>query len=260
MTHLFVSDLHLDGSAPAATDQFLKFLAHEAPRATSLHVLGDLFESWVGDDDLDDDHARVVSGLRDLTARGVPCFVLHGNRDFLLGPRFEQATGCRLLPDPVVAHLAGRRVLLTHGDLLCTSDVRYQELRSIVRDPAWQRRVLALPLADRLRLAGEARAGSRAHTQRVAPVIMDAHPGAITAAFRAADVDWLIHGHTHRPAIHALEVDARPRTRVVLGAWYETGSVAVLDAHGIDLRSLPRSVTPPGQARPSGSGTPHRVS
>ena len=215
MTRLFVSDVHLDASAPEATEQFLAFLATEAARAQALYILGDLFEAWVGDDDADPEKERVCAALRTLSARGVACFALHGNRDFLLGAGFSARSGCRLLPDPVVAQFDAERVLLTHGDALCTDDHSYQELRTVVRDPAWQRRYLALPRAHRELLADEVRAGSRRHTARTVPYIMDVNAAAVVAAFRAAQVRRMIHGHTHRPGVHQLEVNGAPAQRMV---------------------------------------------
>lgn len=237
---LFVSDLHLDGAAPAAVEQFIAWLGGEARAARAVYVLGDLFESWIGDDDDDPARERVCVALRGLTAAGVPCFVMRGNRDFLLGPGFTARTGCELLPDPVIATLEGRELLLSHGDLLCTDDHAYQELRSTVRDASWQRRVLALPLATRALLAGAARAGSRAHTEQAAAAIMDVNAQAVAALFEATGVDLMIHGHTHRPAIHALEVAGRPVTRAVLGAWYEHGDVLRYDAGRLERQPLPR--------------------
>jgi len=153
MARLFVSDVHLDAAAPQAIEQFLAFLGAEAGAAEALYILGDLFEAWVGDDDEEPGNECVCRALRALTAAGVACFALHGNRDFLLGAGFCERSGCRLLPDPVIAQLEGERVLLTHGDALCTDDHPYQELRSIVREPAWQQRLLALPRAHREQLA-----------------------------------------------------------------------------------------------------------
>src|SRR5512146_1153582 len=196
--YLFVSDVHLDAVAPDAQRQFIEFLStHVAPPAgaagvRALYILGDLFESWVGDDDVGGERSTVLAALRNLTASGVACFLLHGNRDFLIGEDFCRQTGCHLLPDPVLAEIDGERVLLTHGDALCTDDHAYQELRSIVRAPAWQRRFLGLPLADRQLLADEARAGSRAHTARTIPKIMDVNEAAVTAAFKTARVRRII--------------------------------------------------------------------
>ncbi len=224
MALLFVSDVHLDGGAPEATEQFLEFLGREAAGADALYILGDLFEAWVGDDDEDPEKERVCRALRTLAASGVACFALHGNRDFLLGPGFSERSGCRLLEDPVVAELDGERVLLTHGDALCTDDHAYQELRTLVRSREWQQRFLALPRTHRALLVEEARAGSRRHTARTVPYIMDVNAAAVTAAFRATRVRRMIHGHTHRPGVHRLEIDGLPAERIVLGAWYEQGS------------------------------------
>ena len=240
MARLFVSDLHLGADSPAAIDQFLGFLSSHAARAEALYILGDLFEFWVGDDDRSSAAQRVCAGLASLTAGGVPCFVLHGNRDFLLGPGFAARSGCRLLADPVVTELDGERVLLTHGDALCTDDHPYQELRTFVRDPARQQRFLALPLSSRELLADEARAGSRAHTSRTVPYIMDVNVAAVTRAFRAAQVHRMIHGHTHRPGVHDSEVDGAPAQRIVLGAWYEQGSYLSSERGNYELRELPR--------------------
>ena len=240
MTRLFVSDVHLDAGAPEATEQFLAFLATEGARAQALYILGDLFEAWVGDDDADPEKERVCAALRSLSTRGVACFALHGNRDFLLGAGFSARSGCRLLRDPVVAQFDAERVMLTHGDALCTDDHSYQELRSVVRDPAWQRRYLALPRSHRELLADEVRAGSRRHTARTVPYIMDVNAAAVAAAFRAAQVRRMIHGHTHRPGVHQVEVDGAPAQRMVLGAWYEQGSYLVCEAGGYELRELPR--------------------
>jgi UDP-2,3-diacylglucosamine hydrolase len=240
MTRLLVSDLHLGAGFEPAIEQFVEFLAASAAAAEALYILGDLFESWVGDDDRSAAAERVCAALRGLTAAGVPCFVLHGNRDFLLGSGFAARTGCRLLSDPIVADFDGERVLLTHGDALCTDDHAYQELRTMVRNPAWQRRFLALPLAHREALAGEVRAGSRAHTSRTVPTIMDVNPAAVETAFRVAGVQRMIHGHTHRPAVHDLEVDGRAARRIVLGAWYEQGSYVKCERGVYELRALPR--------------------
>jgi UDP-2,3-diacylglucosamine hydrolase len=240
MARLFVSDVHLDASAPPATEQFLEFLARQAAHAEALYILGDLFEAWVGDDDAEPGNERVCQALRALTDSGVACFALHGNRDFLLGPGFSTRSGCRLLPDPVIAELDAEPVLLTHGDALCTDDHPYQELRTLVRAPAMQQRFLALPRDRRELLADEARAGSRRHTARTVPQIMDVNSAAVTAALRAARVRRMIHGHTHRPGVHALQLDGEPAQRIVLGAWYEQGSYLHYERGRYELRALPR--------------------
>jgi UDP-2,3-diacylglucosamine hydrolase len=240
MTHLFVSDVHLGEDSAPAIGQFLEFLSAHAAGAETLYILGDLFESWVGDDDRSEAALTVCAALKRLTDHGVPCFVLHGNRDFLLGSGFCERTGCRLLTDPVVAELDGERVLVTHGDALCTDDHSYQELRSIVRRNDVQRRFLALPLGARETLANEVRAGSRRHTARTVPTIMDVNAEAVERAFRAAGVRRMIHGHTHRPGVHDLTVDGASAQRIVLGAWYEQGSYLSCERGSYELRALPR--------------------
>ena len=240
MTRLFVSDVHLDAAAPDAVEQFLDFLRTHAADSEALYILGDLFEAWVGDDDPDPTKARVCDGLRALTSAGVGCFVLHGNRDFLIGRDFCHRTGSRLLADPVVADLDGERVLLTHGDALCTDDHSYQELRSTVRTPEWQRRFLALPLADRELIANQARAGSKEHISRTIPNIMDVNQDAVSTAYRATKVRRIIHGHTHRPAVHDTAIEGEPAQRMVLGAWYEQGSYIRYQNGRYELRELPR--------------------
>jgi UDP-2,3-diacylglucosamine hydrolase len=240
VTRLFVSDVHLDADAPEALDQFLDFLRTHVADAEALYILGDLFEVWVGDDDPDPAKARVCEGLRALTARGVGCFILHGNRDFLLGRDFCDRTGSRLLADPVIADFDGERVLLTHGDALCTDDHSYQELRSTVRTPEWQRRFLALPLENRELIANQARAGSKEHTARTVPNIMDVNEDAVSTAYRATRVRRIIHGHTHRPGVHDTMIEGEPAQRLVLGAWYEQGSYIRYEHGRYELRSLPR--------------------
>lgn len=240
--YLFVSDVHLDPAAPEAQQQFLEFLATQVagPTTSALYILGDLFESWVGDDDVRAERAEVLTGLRALTESGIACFLLHGNRDFLIGQGFCLQTGCQVLPDPVITEIAGERVMLTHGDALCIDDHAYQELRSIVRAPVWQRRFLRLPLSNRQLLADGLRAGSRAHTARTIPKIMDVNPVAVTTAFKSSGVRRIIHGHTHRPAIHDALVEGQPVQRIVLGAWYEQGSYLECAAGRYELRTLPR--------------------
>ena len=238
MSTLFVSDLHLDAAFPAAITQFESFLSGLARDAEALYILGDLFESWVGDDDDDPERARVCAALRSLTDAGVACHVCHGNRDFLLAQGFERRTGCRLLADPTIIELYGERVLLTHGDALCTGDSAYQRLRSVVRTASWQRRFLRLPLTTRRLLADAARAGSRSHTGMVASDIMDASEAAIVEVLRVCQVRTLIHGHTHRPGVHEFSVDGERARRYVLGAWYEQGSFLRCDSRGFEPVAL----------------------
>jgi UDP-2,3-diacylglucosamine hydrolase len=237
---LFISDLHIDASRPAIIEQFLKFLESEAKDAAALYILGDLFESWIGDDAPDAAQSAAIAGLHALTSHGVPCFVMHGNRDFLISSEFCRMSGARLLPDPVLITLYGEAVLVMHGDALCTDDRAYQRLRATVRDADWQRQFLALSISSRRALAGAARAGSQAHTATMETAITDVNDATVAAALRASGSATLLHGHTHRPAIHSLEVDGRPRTRIVLGDWYDQGSVLRWDQHGPELKSLSR--------------------
>jgi UDP-2,3-diacylglucosamine hydrolase len=167
--------------------------------------------------------------------------VMHGNRDFLYQSGFTRRTGVRLIADPIIIDLYGEPVLLTHGDALCTADRPYQLLRGVVRSPRWQQRFLRLPLALRRSLADQARRGSQRHTQRTASQIMDADEGAVAAAMHACEVRTLIHGHTHRPAVHQFDLDGRPARRIVLGAWHDRGSVLAWGPEGFRLEELPRS-------------------
>jgi UDP-2,3-diacylglucosamine hydrolase len=243
VTTLFISDLHLDASRPDITDQFLDFLAREAAQAQALYILGDLFEAWIGDDDPDPDKQRSIAALKTLTSRGVPCYVMHGNRDFLLGKRFCRDTGARLLDDGTIVELYGKRVLLMHGDTLCTDDPAYQRLRRIVRNPFVKLVLRNLSLRQRQRLAEKMRAGSKAHIQAMdksAPDIMDVNDLAVADTFRRFDVQYLVHGHTHRPAAHRLQIDGHEATRIVLGDWYDQGSVLRWNADGFELAGLQR--------------------
>jgi UDP-2,3-diacylglucosamine hydrolase len=241
VTTLFISDLHLDGARPDITAQFLDFLDREARRAQALYILGDLFEAWIGDDDPDPDKRRVIQGLRAVTNAGVPTFLIHGNRDFLIGKRFCRETGVQLLTDGTVIDLYGRRVLLMHGDLLCTDDHAYQRLRRIVRNPIVQFVMRRLTLRRRQKLAERMRAGSKEHIASMdiaAPDIMDVNQDEVRRTLARFGVDCIIHGHTHRPAVHELQIDGHAATRIVLGDWYEQGSVLRWNQSGFELVTL----------------------
>jgi len=238
VAHLFVSDLHLDASAPATVERFIGFLRSGARTAESLYILGDLFETWIGDDDPDPVRSEVCAELRALTDAGVPVYLMCGNRDFLYGADFERRTGMKLLADPTVATINGERILLTHGDLLCTDDKSYQELRSTVRDPAFKTRVTALPLEARQWMAAAARAGSRAHVRQTAADIMDVNEQSVIAAFEATQTLRMIHGHTHRPGEHTHRTANGAAQRIVLAAWDDAGEVLELSAGVINRRSI----------------------
>lgn len=239
MATLFISDLHLDRTRPAIVSLFLDFLEQRARRADALYILGDLFEAWIGDDDDAELGHTVAGALRALVESGVPAYFLHGNRDFLVGQAFAAASQARLLPESVVIELAGEPVLLLHGDTLCTDDVEYQAFRAQVRDPAWQAGLLARPLAQRRMLASQLRETSRQATQLKGTEITDVNPMAVEHALRTHGVDNLIHGHTHRPAIHQWMLNGRPARRAVLGDWYDQGSMLCCDRVGWRLESLP---------------------
>ena len=224
MSTLFISDLHLDESRPHIVDLFVRLLEGPARDAQALYILGDLFESWVGDDDDAPLPARVAAASRALSDSGVPVHFIHGNRDFLLGPAYAARAGMTLLRDGSVIDLAGERTLLMHGDTLCSDDVEYLKFRAMVRDPRWQEQFLARPLTERRAFAAQARGESRRHTAVARPEIMDVNAGAVVEAMRARGVRRLIHGHTHRPATHRFDLDGKPAQRIVLGDWYEQDS------------------------------------
>jgi UDP-2,3-diacylglucosamine hydrolase len=239
MTTLFISDLHLDSGRPAITRLFLDFLEQRAVKAEALYILGDLFEVWVGDDDDGELGQTVAGALKTLSQQGVAVYLLHGNRDFLLGAGFTTVSGAGLLPEATVIALDDIPTLIMHGDTLCTDDVDYQALRARVRSPAWQAQALALPLTQRRLLAGQLREGSQQAIQGKAYEIMDVNPQAVENALRTHRVQRLIHGHTHRPGIHEWLLDGEPVQRIVLGAWYQQGSVLCCDADGCRLETLP---------------------
>ncbi len=236
MTKLFISDLHLQAARPDISERFFRFLETEAAGAEALYILGDLFEAWIGDDDPDQHNRAVQAAMRRLTDAGIAGYFMHGNRDFLIGDAFAERTGFTLLEDPVVHNLCGTPVLLSHGDAFCTDDVEYQAFRRQSRDPAWQQQVLSMTVEQRRALAGQAREKSRAAMVDKAEDIMDVNADAVAAALREAGVTTLVHGHTHRPAVHDLELDGAPATRIVLGDWYQQGTVLHWTPDGPDYR------------------------
>lgn len=227
---LLVSDLHLSARRPETAELFLRFLAGPAREASALYILGDLFDYWAGDDDLDDPFNRRIADA--LTALATPKFFLPGNRDFLIGAQFGVASRLTLVDDETVVDLAGRPTLLLHGDTLCTDDTDYLAFRAEVRDPAWQRRFLALPLAERRRKIEGMREQSETAKGGKRNEIMDANDDAIAAAFRTHGVSRMIHGHTHRQAGHDHTVDGRAHERWVLGDWGATGNALAVDSAG----------------------------
>ena len=240
MTTLFISDLHLEADRPDIADQFLTFLKTDASEADDLYILGDLFEAWVGDDDPNTHYFVIKRALRKLVDSGVPVYFMHGNRDFMIGSQFANETGVIILPDPYRADFYGEKALLSHGDALCTDDVQYQRVRKMVRNPEWQATMLAKPLRDRLRFAKEARLRSQERTINMEENIMDVNQGEVEKTIREHNVDILLHGHTHRPAVHKIDLGNRKARRIVLGDWYTQGSVVRWNTRGPRLEVLPR--------------------
>ena len=224
MPALFISDLHLSEERAAANERFIAFLEDEARSAGALYILGDFFEYWIGDDDLEAPFNAVIAGLlRGLTRSGVPVYLMHGNRDFLLGEGFCRATGAVLLPDPSVVEVQGEKTLLVHGDTLCTDDHDYQAWRRVARSQEWQRDFLARPREERRRMILGLREKSKAVIEAKPADIMDVNDGAVAEALRAHGVRRLVHGHTHRAGRHEHRVDGRLCERWVLPDWYGIG-------------------------------------
>ncbi|MES2404541.1 MAG: UDP-2,3-diacylglucosamine diphosphatase [Pseudomonadota bacterium] len=235
---LFISDLHLDDARPHIIADFERFCANEAGRADALYVLGDLFEAYIGDDDDAPLNARTARALHGVADAGVPVHFIAGNRDFLVREAYARRCGMDLLDDGTVIDLYGTPTLILHGDVLCTDDAAYLAFRKQVRDPAWQAAFLARPLAERRAFAAQARDASRAHTSQTDMAIMDVNQGSVENALREAGVTRMIHGHTHRPAVHDFALDGTPAQRIVLGDWYEQGSVLRVTRDGTELRGL----------------------
>ncbi|MBU0922017.1 MAG: UDP-2,3-diacylglucosamine diphosphatase [Pseudomonadota bacterium] len=229
---LLISDLHLEEERPDITRAFLHFLATRACQAEALYILGDFFEVWIGDDAMTPFQQSIADALRALSERGTRIYLMHGNRDFMLGKGFCRAAGCTLLGDPSVVELGGERVLLMHGDSLCTRDEGYMRLRRLLRNPLSLFILRHLPLSTRRKLARKLRNESRVQTRMKASDIIDVTPELIPRVLAEHGVRTLIHGHTHRPATHELEVDGRPARRIVLGDWDQQGWALQVDESG----------------------------
>lgn len=235
----FISDLHLCPEQAETARAFQAYLRGPATGASDLWILGDLFEYWTGDDDLSSPfHAEMTAALAELAGTGTQLHVMVGNRDFLLGQAFARAAAAELVAEPVCISLMGETTVLMHGDALCTDDVAYQQFRSMVRNPAWQAQFLAQPQAVRHKLAADLRAKSEMGKQEKADDIMDVNAAAVAAAFDAHAASRMIHGHTHRPARHALTVNGLPRERWVLADWHGQANWLQVDSSGWALRSL----------------------
>ena len=229
MNRYFISDLHLDETRPHSTALFQSFVEKlkENDQQTELYILGDLFESWIGDDYENELHNEVKATLQSLTGSGIRVFFLFGNRDFLIGEKFLSETDVELLIDPFLLKSNGKTILLTHGDQMCIDDVEYQSFRSIVRNPDWQKDFLNFPISKRLKIAGETKDASKQSKQEKSMDIMDVNEEEVTRVFKQHEVNTIIHGHTHRPMKHELKIDGRLCSRYVLGDWNKTSAMVL---------------------------------
>lgn len=232
MAVYFISDLHLSPSLPKVSAGLQNLLTGEAANADALYILGDFFDAWIGDDDDGDTSTSIQSLLKRYTSTGIPTFFLHGNRDFLIGEQFAANTQIKLLKETEVIDLYGRPTLIMHGDTLCTEDEEYFKFREMVRNPAWQQQVLGLPLSQRRIMAEQLRAQSKSMNAMKASDIMDVTQAEVEQVMQNAQVDLLIHGHTHRPAKHTLSLAGKAAERIVLGDWHDTGWYLKADADG----------------------------
>ena len=238
MSTLFISDLHLNGERENITELFINFLDQRASKADALYILGDLFEVWPGDDMIQPDYQSSISKMKQLTDNGLPLFIMQGNRDFLMAEKFSEVSGATLIEDPTIIDLYGTSTLLMHGDTLCTDDVDYQKFRVMVRDPRWQADFLSKPAEERLAITTKYREISKTKMAEKTMDIMDVNQHSVEEAMLKENIQQLIHGHTHRPAIHDFTVNEKKMKRIVLGDWYEQGSVLVCDEKGCQLESI----------------------
>ncbi len=237
---LFISDLHLSPLRPEILQRFEGFCRNTAIQGERLYILGDFVEYWIGDDNPAIGLERAFDALQALSRHGVRIFFMAGNRDFLVGEQLAQRCGFDIIAEPHIIRFADTDILLMHGDTLCTDDVDYQQFRQMVRNYHWQQQFLAKPLAEREAIARNARDQSQLANTEKDEIIMDVNPQAVTESFRQHKVRYMIHGHTHRPAVHHLDVDGHDATRVVLPDWYESGGyLALSDLNQISLQTLP---------------------
>jgi len=237
---LFISDLHLSATHPLSSDRFLHFAKHIAPQTEALYILGDLFEYWAGDDDLNDPfHRSITDTLRRLSEQGINIYLMHGNRDFLMAEKLARACNATLLHDPTMLDLYGTPTLISHGDMLCTDDEAYQVFRRQVRNPIWQQQFLAQPLALRKKQIGQLRQQSEQEKQLKQMSIMDVNTDSVSAMLRDHGYPRLIHGHTHRPARHLHHLDGHNCERWVLGDWDTKANALRCDKSGIRWEIIP---------------------
>lgn len=234
---IFLSDIHLCESRPSITDAFVSFLNKVTNEVDALYILGDLFEYWIGDDS--NQHENVIEALKKLTDRHIQVFLMHGNRDFLIGSAFEKKTGAVLLNDPILVEIFGKKILLCHGDTLCTDDIEYQSFRDKIRSESWKDEFLKKSLSERVSIANEFRKESELNKKKKSVEIMDVNLDEVNRTLIQFNYpDFLIHGHTHRPNQHSINLDGHQIQRIVLGDWYEQGSYLILNAHGIETHRV----------------------
>jgi len=236
---LFIADLHLSEERADISELFFHFLRTDAVQSHALYILGDLFEVWIGDDNITPLTTQVAAELKRLRDSGVEVFFIHGNRDFLLGPKYAKKAGITLLPQLQTINLYGTNVLIMHGDSLCTLDIEYQKFRTKSRRRWWQFMILSLPLAVRRAIARRARNRSAQVNSTKSMTIMDVTQSEVVNQMKRAEVDVLIHGHTHRPDTHTFNIGAQAATRIVLGDWYTQGSVLTVTSTGFTLTNQP---------------------
>jgi UDP-2,3-diacylglucosamine hydrolase len=232
MSIIIVSDLHLEENRPEISGLFLNFLKTKTISAEALYILGDFFEAWIGDDDETPFHQEIIGALKKATSRGLLIYLMHGNRDFLLGKRFFKKTGCILLPDEYVVNIYGVPTLMMHGDTLCTDDVKYLKFRKKARNWFMQRLFLLKSLEKRRAMAKQYREASAAHVATLPEHIMDVTEEEVLNVMNKHKVLHLIHGHTHRQAVHHFSLNGKEATRTVLGAWHEKGNALILKSNG----------------------------
>ncbi|MFV1983741.1 MAG: UDP-2,3-diacylglucosamine diphosphatase [Thiohalomonadales bacterium] len=238
MSTLFISDLHLSTERPDITQAFHYLLQNIAPKSEALYILGDLFEVWLGDDLILPEYQNSISELRKLSDKNIPIYVMRGNRDFLFGHQFELLSGVTLIDDPTIIDLYGTTTLLMHGDTLCTDDIKYQEFRTMVRNPAFQKDFLGKAPEERIAIAKQLRDTSVSETNSKSEDIMDVNLDTVIDVFTKHKIQNLIHGHTHRPAIHDFEANQLPAKRIVLNDWYEFGSVLIYSDSEFHIEKL----------------------
>ncbi len=240
MTTAFISDLHISESHPEIGEQFVDFLTNRALKYKTLYILGDLFEYWLGDDDINPYLNKIRNALKDYTQSEIPTYFIHGNRDFLIGEKFSAETGIKILSDPTIIQLNNEDILISHGDLFCSDDTSYQATRKLTRDPKWQNIMLKKSLKERKAFALEARLKSKKHMKDLADDITDVNHTEIANTFKKFNLKTIIHGHTHRPDTHITKINNIDHKRIVLGDWYDQGSCLEWDESGPNLIKLYR--------------------